>query len=135
MIHGDADGPEPPPTFELLNGLAGFVGPILQEWRFELVTTTDGQQPVGLAERFEPLKNLAGDHGHLRSGPQIGPHQPRRAIERSVSDRCLGCLHDCLNGSGSPKLRSLLGREGWQLAGIRLVAIPFIRPLLAVLRE
>ena len=87
------------------------------------------------ADGLKPFQTDGVDHGHLRSGPRIGPHQPAKAIPMSVSDGCLGCLHDCLNGSGSPKLRSLLGREGWQLAGIRLVAIPFIRPLLAVLRE
>ena len=31
VIHGDADGLEPSPTFELLDRHAGFVGPILQE--------------------------------------------------------------------------------------------------------
>ena len=77
-----------------------------------------------LFELIEVLKDVEG-HGHLRSGPRIGPHQLLRAISTSVSDGCFGCLHDCPSGSGSPKLRSLLGREKWQSAGIRLAVISF----------
>ena len=68
---------------------------------------------------------LDAKNGHLRSGPRIGPHQPLRAISKSLSDRCFGCLYDCCSGSSSPKLQLLLGREKWQSADIRLAVISF----------
>ena len=76
------------------------------------------------ADGLKPFQNGGVDHGHLRSGPQIGPHQPRRAIERSVSDGCLGCLHDCLNGSGSPKLGSSLAGSERHADCVGLIFMP-----------
>ena len=63
---------------------------------------------VRTAVRFELIDEIEDveGHGHLCSGPRSGPHQPRRAISTSVSTEGLGCLHDCPNGSCSPKLGS-----------------------------
>ena len=80
-------------------------------------------------ELIEVLKDIEG-HGHLRSGPRIGPHQPLRAISTSVSAEEFGCLHDCSNGSSSPKL-------GSSFAGIErhadCVGLIFMSPLLGAL--
>ena len=78
---------------------------------------------------LKPFQNGGVDHGHLRSGPRVGPHQPLKAISTSVSDRCLGCLHDCLNGSGSPKLGSSLAGSERHADSVGLIFMP--RPVRA----
>ena len=80
-------------------------------------------------ELIDEIEDVEG-HGHLCSGPRSGPHQPRRAISTSVSAEGLGCLHDCSNGSSSPKL-------GSSFAGIErhadCVGLIFMSPLLGAL--